>query len=28
VTHVFIQGRDVGTDNVHRRLYEKYAARP
>jgi imidazolonepropionase-like amidohydrolase len=28
VLHVFIQGRDVGTDNVHRQLYEKHAARP
>jgi imidazolonepropionase-like amidohydrolase len=28
VTHVFIQGRDVGVDNVHKRLYEKHAARP
>jgi imidazolonepropionase-like amidohydrolase len=28
VTHVFIQGRDVGVDNVHKRLYEKFAARP
>ena len=28
VTHVFIQGRDVGVDNVHKRLYERHATRP
>ena len=28
ITHVFIQGRDVGVDSVHKRLYEKHAARP
>jgi imidazolonepropionase-like amidohydrolase len=28
VTHVFIQGREVGTDNVHRRLYERHRTRP
>jgi imidazolonepropionase-like amidohydrolase len=28
VTHVFIQGRDVGLANRHRALYEKYANRP
>jgi imidazolonepropionase-like amidohydrolase len=28
VTHVFIQGRDVGVDNVHKRLYERHKTRP
>jgi imidazolonepropionase-like amidohydrolase len=28
VTHVFIQGRDVGVDNVHKRLYERHRTRP
>jgi imidazolonepropionase-like amidohydrolase len=28
ITHVFINGRDVGVDNMHKRLYEKHAARP
>jgi len=28
VTHVFINGKDVGLDNKHERLYRKYIARP
>ena len=28
ITHVFINGRNVGVDNMHKRLYEKHAARP
>ena len=28
VTHVFIQGREVGVDNVHKRLYERHKNRP
>jgi imidazolonepropionase-like amidohydrolase len=28
VTNVFINGRDVGLDNKHERLYQKYIARP
>ena len=28
ITHVFINGRDVGVDNIHKRLYERHAARP
>ena len=28
VTHVFIAGKDVGTDSKHERLYQKYIARP
>jgi imidazolonepropionase-like amidohydrolase len=28
ITHVFINGRNVGVDNIHKRLYEKHAARP
>jgi imidazolonepropionase-like amidohydrolase len=28
VTHVFINGKDVGLDNKHERLYQKYIARP
>lgn len=28
VRHVFINGVDVGTDNKHKQLYEKYRARP
>lgn len=28
VTHVIIAGRDVGIDNKHQALYEKYIARP
>ena len=28
ITHVFINGRSVGVDNMHKRLYEKHAARP
>jgi imidazolonepropionase-like amidohydrolase len=28
VTHVIIAGRDVGLDNKHQALYEKYIARP
>ena len=28
ITHVLINGRSVGVDNMHKRLYEKHAARP
>ena len=28
IEHVVIDGREVSTDNLHRRLYEKYRARP
>jgi imidazolonepropionase-like amidohydrolase len=28
VTHVFVNGKDVGLDNKHERLYRKYIARP
>jgi len=28
ITHVFINGKDVGLDNKHERLYQKYIARP
>ncbi len=28
ITHVFIGGRDVGTDNVHKQFFEKYSRRP
>ena len=28
MTHIFINGRDVGIDNKHERLYQKYIARP
>jgi imidazolonepropionase-like amidohydrolase len=28
VTNVFINGKDVGLDNKHERLYRKYIARP
>ena len=28
VTHVVIEGKDVGLDNKHERLYRKYIARP
>ena len=28
VTHVFINGKDVGMDSKHERLYRKYIARP
>jgi imidazolonepropionase-like amidohydrolase len=28
LTHVFINGKDVGLDNKHERLYRKYIARP
>ena len=27
VTHVIINGQDVGTDNKHRALYERYLGR-
>ena len=28
VTHVFIEGKDIGLDSKHERLYQKYIARP
>ena len=28
ISHVFINGQDVGLDNKHERLYQKYVARP
>ena len=28
ITHVFINGRSVGVDNIHKQFYEKYATRP
>jgi imidazolonepropionase-like amidohydrolase len=28
MTHIFINGKDVGIDNKHERLYQKYIARP
>ncbi|MND03080.1 hypothetical protein D3C83_227300 [compost metagenome] len=28
ITHVFINGRSVGVDNIHKQFYEKHAARP
>ena len=28
LTHIFINGKDVGVDNKHERLYQKYIARP
>ena len=28
VRHLFIQGKEVSTDNKQQRLYEKYSARP
>jgi imidazolonepropionase-like amidohydrolase len=28
VTHVFIEGKDIGMDSKHERLYQKYIARP
>ena len=28
ITHVFINGRSVGVDNIHKQFYERYSARP
>ncbi len=28
ITHVFINGRNVGVDNIHKQYYEKYTQRP